>query len=295
MAMIQVNGTSLYYEDTGGAGTPIVFSHGLLWNTELFAPQIAVLKDRYRCIAYDHRGQGKSADGTGPAIDMDTVTDDAAALIEALGIGPVHFCGLSMGGIVGMRLAIGRPDLIRSLVLLDTTADPEPSKLKYKAMNIIARFFGMGSVVKAIMPALYGKTALTDPARVAERLAWQEQLADNRRSIWRAANGVLERKSLFGELGKIAAPTVVVVGDEDVATLPAQNERIAQAIDGARFVVIPRAGHGSTLEQPAAVTATIATFLDEQEAGLRGMAKAMSRQRPFPAPSRRANFGGAAA
>jgi pimeloyl-ACP methyl ester carboxylesterase len=188
MAMIHVNGTSLYYEDTGGVASPVVFSHGLLWNTELFAPQIAVLKDRYRCIAYDHRGQGKSADGTGRAVDMATVTDDAAALIEALGLGPVHFCGLSMGGIVGMRLAIDRPDLIRSLVLLDTTADPEPSKLKYKAMNVIVRLFGMGPVVKAIMPALFGKTALADPARAAERSAWQKQLAANRRSIWRSAD-----------------------------------------------------------------------------------------------------------
>jgi len=295
MAMIHVNGTSLYYEDTGGVASPVVFSHGLLWNTELFAPQIAVLKDRYRCIAYDHRGQGKSADGTGRAVDMATVTDDAAALIEALGLGPVHFCGLSMGGIVGMWLAIDRPDLIRSLVLLDTTADPEPSKLKYKAMNVIVRLFGMGPVVKAIMPALFGKTALADPARAAERSAWQKQLAANRRSIWRAVNGVLDRESLFGELDKIAAPTLVVVGDEDVGTLPAQNARIAQAIDGANFVIIPHAGHGSTLEQPAAVTAAIAAFLDEQDAGLRGMANAMSRQRASAPTSRQANVGGAAA
>jgi pimeloyl-ACP methyl ester carboxylesterase len=68
MATFHVNGTALFYEDTGGDAPPIVFSHGLFWNTELFAPQIAVLKDRFRCIAYDHRGQGKSADGYGHAI-----------------------------------------------------------------------------------------------------------------------------------------------------------------------------------------------------------------------------------
>jgi len=154
MATIHVNGTTLYYEDTGGDSPPIVFSHGLLWNTNLFASQIAVLKDRFRCVPYDHRGQGKSADGTGRAIDLDTLTRDAAALIEGLGLGPVHFCGLSLGGIVGMRLAIARPDLIRSLILLSTTADPEPSKLKYKVMNVIARLFGIGSVANAVMPAL---------------------------------------------------------------------------------------------------------------------------------------------
>jgi 3-oxoadipate enol-lactonase len=264
MPMIRANGTALYYEDTGGAGAPIVFSHGLLWNTTLFAPQIAVLKDRYRCIAYDHRGQGRSADDTGRAIAMETVTDDAAALIEALRLGPVHFCGLSMGGIVAMRLAINRPDLIRSLVLLGTSADPEPYKLKYQTINVIARFFGLGIGSKAILPALFGKTALTDPARVDERLEWQQQLASNRRSIWRAVNGVLERKSIYGELHKIAVPTLVAVGDEDMGMPPALAKRIAGAIAGAKFIVIPGVGHGSTLEQPAVVTAAIGAFLDAQ-------------------------------
>ena len=266
MPMIRANGTALYYEDTGGSGAPIVFSHGLLWNTTLFAPQIAVLKDRYRCIAYDHRGQGRSADDASHAIAMETVTDDAAALIEALGLGPVHFCGLSMGGIVAMRLAIDRPDLIRSLVLLDTTADPEPYKLKYKILNLRrSDFFGLGAVVTAIMPALHGKTALKDPARAEERLEWQQQLAANRRSIWRAAAGVFERKSIYAELGKIAVPTLVAVGDEDVGTPPAMAERIADAISGAKLIVVPGAGHGSTLEQPAVVTAAIGAFLDQQE------------------------------
>jgi 3-oxoadipate enol-lactonase len=265
MPMIRVNGAALYYEDTGGTGTPIVFSHGLLWNSSLFAPQIAVLKQRYRCIAYDHRGQGRSADDPADAISMATLTDDAAALIEALGLGPVHFCGLSLGGIVAMRLAVGRPDLVRSLVLLDTTADPEPNKLKYKILNVIVRLFGVQAVAKAIMPALHGKTALADPARADERLEWQARLSANRRSIWRAVNGVLARESIYPELGKIAAPTLVAVGEEDVGTPPAMSQRIAQAISGAKFRIIPQAGHGSTLEQPEAVTAAIAEFLDAQQ------------------------------
>jgi 3-oxoadipate enol-lactonase len=264
MPMIRANGTALYYEDTGGSGAPVVFSHGLLWNTALFAPQIAVLKNRYRCVAYDHRGQGRSADDIGRAISMETVTEDAAALIETLGLGPVHFCGLSMGGIVGMRLAIGRPDLVRSLVLLGATADPEPYKLKYKVMNVVTRFFGLGVVCDAVMPALYGKTSINDPARADERQGWKQQLVMNRKSIWRAANGVLERKSIYGELGKIAAPALVMVGDEDLGTPKAMSERIAGAIPRAKLMVIPGAGHGSTWEQPAIVTAAIGAFLDAQ-------------------------------
>ncbi len=265
MPMIRVNGTAIYYEDTGGTGAPIVFSHGLLWNTTIFAPQIAALKKHYRCIAYDHRGQGRSADGFGRSIDMETVTEDAAALVEKLGIGPVHFCGLSMGGIVGMRLAIGRPDLIRSLILLDTTADPEPYKLKYRMLNLFARYFGLGPAAKAVMPALYGKTTLQDPARTEECGHWRQQIAANRDSIWRAVNGVLERHSIHEQLREIAVPTLVVVGDEDVGTPPAMAERIARAIAGAKLIVVPGAGHCSTLEQPTIVNAAIGGFLAQQE------------------------------
>jgi 3-oxoadipate enol-lactonase len=269
MPMIRANGTALYYEDTGGSGAPVVFSHGLLWNSTLFAPQIAVLKNRYRCIAYDHRGQGRSADDIGRAISMETVTEDAVALIEKLDLGPVHFCGLSLGGIVGMRLAVGRPDLIRSLVLLDTTADAEPHKLKYKLMAVMARLFGVGFVAPAVMPALYGKTTLNDPARADERQQWTQQLIMNRRSIWRAANGVLERECIVGELGKITAPTLVMVGDEDTSTPKALADRIVSAITPAKLIVIPGAGHGATLEQPAIVTAAIGAFLDTQSGAVR--------------------------
>src|SRR5271155_2591937 len=102
--------------------------------------------------------------------------------------------------------------------LLGKTAAPEPSKLKYQILNLIVHHFGMKSVVGAIMPALYGKTALTDPARADDRLDWANQLAANRRSVWRAVNGVLARESIYEYLGRICAPTLVAVGDEDVAT-----------------------------------------------------------------------------
>ena len=95
MPTIEVNGTSLYYEDTGpgSTGETIVFSHGLLWGTEMFAPQIAALRGRYRCIAWDHRGQGRSAaDPNRQCIGIELVWQDAVALLDALGIRGVHFC-----------------------------------------------------------------------------------------------------------------------------------------------------------------------------------------------------------
>jgi 3-oxoadipate enol-lactonase len=262
MPMLHVNGTELYYEDTGGRDPAILFSHGLFWDTSLFEPQIAMLKSRYRCVAYDHRGQGRSADSGLRAIDMDTLFADAVALIDALDLTPVHVCGLSMGGFVAMRLAARRPDLVRSLLLLDTSADPEPRRnaLKYRLCNRFARRFG-GGVVDATMPIMFGRSALSDPARAAERDAWRRQLGSNRRSLWHAVNGVIERPSVYHELSRITAPTLVMVGEEDTVTVPAKAERIAAAIAGAKLVRIPRAGHIVTVEQPQAVTQAIGEFL----------------------------------
>lgn len=270
MPTARVNGTDLFYVDTGPAATgdTIVFSPGLLWDTSLFDAQVEALRGRYRCIAYDHRGQGRSAESPLRSIGMDLVAEDAAALIETLELAPVHFCGLSMGGFVGLRLAVRRPELLRSLMLLDTTARAErPENIrKYRALNFLSRWFGHGIVANRVMPILYGQSTLQDPGRAAERRRWRAQIVGNRRSIWRAVNGVIERPGVEDELSRITAPTLVMVGEEDVAQPPAEAERLRAAIVGAQLARIPGAGHSATVEQPDRVADALAAFLATLEA-----------------------------
>jgi 3-oxoadipate enol-lactonase len=263
MPLLAVNGTQLYYEDSGGTGEPVVFSHGLLWSTELFGPQVQALRGRYRCIAYDHRGQGRSAKPGGHSIPIETVYEDAVALIEKLGVGPCHFVGLSMGGFVGMRLAARRPELLRSLCLLETSAEPEPPQNapRYRAMATVARFLGVRLLANRVMPIMFGKSFLTDPARTQEREAWRRRLLQNERSIYRAVLGVVERPSVEAELGKVRVPTLVMVGAEDVATVPAKAERIHSLIAGSRLLRLPRGGHSSTVEEPELVNEALRAFL----------------------------------
>lgn len=264
MPTLDVNDTQLYYEDTGpgSTGETIVFSHGLLWCVELFAPQIAALRARYRCIAWDHRGQGKSASDHRSCIGIELVTQDAIALLAKLGTGPVHFAGLSMGGFVAMRVAARRPELVKKLILLETSSDPEPVEnvARYRMLSHVTRVFGSKIIAGRVAPIMLGKTFISDPARAAE-LAHYRTVMTARRDIWRAVNGVIDRAGIHDELPQIAAPTLVLVGDEDVATPPPKAERIAGAIRGARLVHIPRAGHSSTVESPAAVSAAIGEFL----------------------------------
>ncbi|HWU90148.1 MAG TPA: alpha/beta fold hydrolase [Kofleriaceae bacterium] len=264
MAMIDVNGTTLYYEDTGpgSTGETIVFSHGLLWGTELFAPQLAALRKRYRCIAWDHRGQGRSETDRRNTIGLELVWHDAARLLERLALGPVHFCGLSMGGFIAMRMAVFRPELIQSLILIETSADEEPQEnlARYRMLARVVKLLGPHVVQRRVLPIMLGKTILTDPARRAEVSRYSDLMA-RRDDIWRAVNGVIDRAPIRDELARITAPTLVIVGEEDVATPPEKAERIAAAISGSKLVRIPRAGHSSTVEEPGAVTAAIEGFL----------------------------------
>jgi len=266
MPNLEVNGTTLYYEDTGpgSTGETVVFSHGLLWGTELFEPQIAALRGRYRCIAWDHRGQGKSAeDPHRHCIGIELVWQDAVALLDALQVKGAHFVGLSMGGFVGMRVAARRPDLVKKLALLETSYEPEPTEnvKRYRLLTAIYKTIGPRLIQSRVAPIMLGKTIINDPARKGD-VAKFVKLMTRRRDVWRAINGVIDRAGIaHHELAQISAPTLVVVGDEDVATPHSKARQIAAAIRGARLVTIPRAGHSSTVEEPVAVTTALETFI----------------------------------
>jgi pimeloyl-ACP methyl ester carboxylesterase len=260
---LKVSGIDLHVEDSGGPGPAILFSHGLLWSTSMWRFQVAALRGRYRCIAYDHRGQGKS-EVTRSGYDMDTLAADAGALIEQLGAAPVHFVGLSMGGFVGMRVAARRPELVRSLVLVETASDAEPrrSALKYGAMSFLTRFLGTGPFVPAVMKIMFARPFREDPARAAlrEGLIGEIRGADLT-GLRRAVSGVVRREPVpAAELARIRAPTLVLSGDQDSAVVPARSRRTADQIPGARFVSIPRAGHTSSIEEPEAINRALLDF-----------------------------------
>lgn len=263
MAKIRINGAELYYEESGHGDETIVFSHGLLWSGRMYDKQVAHFKQRYRVITYDHRGQGQS-EVTESGYDMDSLYEDAAALIEALDAAPCHFVGLSMGGFVGMRVAARRPDIVKSLTLLETSADAEPSENvpKYNFLKLIWRWLGPMLIISPVMQIMFGQKFLNDPARSAERKQWADRLrANNRIGTTRAVQGVVDRQGVYDELKNITVPTLVIVGDQDVATVPAKSERIHGQINGSQMVVIPGAGHTSTVEEPQAIIQAMDTFL----------------------------------
>ncbi|HVO31190.1 MAG TPA: alpha/beta fold hydrolase [bacterium] len=266
MPDITVRGARLHYTDEGPA-TPrgtILFLHGLLWSGWMFGPQARALSSQWRCIRLDWRGQGKSEVPAG-GYDMETLTDEVVAVMDALKTGPCHVVGLSMGGFVAMRLGVRHPERVRSLSLLETSADSEPPENvpKYRRLAFVARWFGLRLVKTPVMKIMFGKTFLADPAREADRAeALRELLSLDVPGMIRALEGVITRAAVYDDLVKITAPTLVVVGEEDVATVPAKAERIAARIPGARLHKVPGAGHTSSWEQPARITELIRAHVE---------------------------------
>jgi pimeloyl-ACP methyl ester carboxylesterase len=260
MPTTPANGIDLNYEQSGSGPATIVFAHGLLMDLHLFDAQRAALSDRYRCIAYDHRGQGGSSPD-GP-FDMDTLTEDAVDLIRATGSEPCHFVGLSMGGFVGMRLAARYPDLVRSLVLLNTSARGEPfhRQLRFRAMQAFVRLFGPGPLVGQILPLMFGRSFRVDPGNAMLLERWRHHLKSLPRRIVGPVGGVLARAPVLDELAAIRCPTLVVVGDEDQTTPPAEAQRIAAGVRGARLVILPRCGHSSAVEAADQINRLLGEF-----------------------------------
>ncbi len=261
MATIKINGAEIYYEIHGHGPETMLFSHGLLFSGKMFKDQVDYFKARYKCVVYDHRGQGRS-EVTENGYDMDSVYEDAIALIRELNLGPCHVVGLSMGGFVAMRIAARSPELLKSLILLETSAEKEPNRIKYNVLKTITQVLGVSAVINKVMPIIFGSTFLNDPARKDLVQLWRNELLTNKKSIAKAVKGVVDRESVMNELDNIYIPTLVIVGDEDVATPPEKSKNIKLKIPQSRLAIIKGAGHSSVIEEPLQVIDVIEVFLN---------------------------------
>lgn len=261
MPQIKINGFGLFYTEQGSGDETIVFGHGLLMDNSMWnsvAPQFA---DRYRVICFDFRGQGNSED-PGRNFSIDSLVEDTAALIQAVSQQPVHYVGLSMGGMVGMPLAARHPKLVRSLVLLDTSAqaEPWPHKIKYAAMTLIVKLFGVKPLVPSMLPLMFGKSFLHDSLNRELVSHWKQKLLALKKTIVGPVSGVTKRRDVTQELVNIICPSLVLVGDEDQTTAVSCAENIAAHIAGSELEIIPKCGHSSALEKPEQVIALMKDF-----------------------------------
>lgn len=257
MDTARVNGREIAFEDSGGDGPVVLFSHGLLMNRTMFDPQVAALREDHRCVAWDQRGHG----GTpvdGPFTYWDSA-DDALALLDHLGVDDAVLVGMSQGGFVSLRAALRAPSRVRALVLIDTQAgveDPDAVPL-YEAMRDQWLAEGPAGVQDAVAAIIFGDGV--DPAPwFATWAAWPaEHLTLPLRTL-------VERDDLEDRLGEIAAPALVIHGERDAAIPVDRARRLATGLPGARpLVLVPGAGHAANLSHPDEVNAAVASFLGE--------------------------------
>jgi pimeloyl-ACP methyl ester carboxylesterase len=260
-----VNGAALYYEDAGSGDETVLFVPGLAWGARLFAAQIAALSARYRCVAFDPRGQGRS-EVTRGGYELDNLAVDIAALIEHLGPVPCHLVGHSLGASAAVRVAIRRPELVRSLALLNATADEDPlwDRILFRSLSHAVELFGMGVVSNRLVKTMFGKTFLRDPARAIDRDEARRQFVSNNRvGIARTVRGWLRSPAVLDELPRVSAPTLVSAGEEDTAVKPERSRQTADAIPRCRLLLLPRCGHSAPVEAPGAVTAALAELFED--------------------------------
>ncbi|MGH8105681.1 MAG: alpha/beta fold hydrolase, partial [Arenimonas sp.] len=192
MAIIKANGLDVFYTEQGAGDETIVFAHGLLMDTSMWDAVAPEFANHYRVICFDFRGQGQTSDpGHGHGYDIDTLVRDTAAFIQAISTKPVHYVGLSMGGMVGMPLAARYPELLRSLILLDTSAQAEPTKnkIKYALMTAVVKTFGVKALTSRTLPLMFGASTMKNPAMRELVNHWKRKLDDLKKSITGPVSG----------------------------------------------------------------------------------------------------------
>lgn len=262
MPFADVNGIRLHYEDSGSGPETIVFAHAGLFDRRMWEAQVEEFRDSYRCITYDHRGQGQSGVPPEVAIDHDVLAEDAAALIQHLSAAPCHFVGLSQGANVGVRLALRRPELLTSLVVLGLTVDQDERFVRrFTLLATLLRFVGPRLVLPRVMPVMFGKHFMDDAVRKEQRDLWRSRLQANQRAIHKTARGIAGRTPLADELSHVDVPTLVISGEEDEVSSPAKARAIHEQLPHSELVLVPRSGHMTALEQPRGVNDAIRAFL----------------------------------
>lgn len=258
MPIAEVNGQRLYYEDTGGLGPPVIFSHGLFMDHEMFAPQVEALKGRYRCITWDERGHAGTASDTLAPFSYYDSADDLAALLKHLGIERAVLAGMSQGGFLSLRCALTHPEVVRALILIDTQAsceDPERLKGHMQLANAWAAG-GLSDEIAGIVESII----LGDNWAGAEawKAKWRQIAPVN---LMGCMQTLASRDDVTGKLGGIKVPALVIHGDADAAIELSLAKALAAGLASAELVVVPGAGHAANLTHPETVNPAIERFL----------------------------------
>lgn len=258
MPFAQVNGQRIHYEDTGGNAPVILFSHGLLMDGSMFAPQVAALAGRWRCITWDERGHGQTATGQCAPFSYYDSADDAVALLRHLGVGNAVFAGMSQGGYLSLRAALRHPEAVRALVLIDTQALPEdPRKMAgHEALMKTWLEHGLSDAAATMIETIILGQGWAGAAEWHAK--WKRMQPGD---LLACFTTLASRDDISDAVARIPVPALVVHGEADQAITLDRAQAMAARLPHSVTVVVPGAGHASNLTHPQPVNAAMADFL----------------------------------
>jgi 3-oxoadipate enol-lactonase len=248
---------SIHYTLEGPAEAPLLLlSNSLGADLSMWDAQAAEFSKRYRVLRYDNRGHGQSTAPKAP-YSLEEVANDAALLLAHVGANQAHFCGLSLGGMVGMWLATHRPQFIQKLVLCNTSAMLGPRE-NWEARIAAVQQGGMQAVVKPVMERWFTDSFRTKSAAVVASIEehFLKVSVEGYVGCCTAIRDMDQRKAISA----INASTMVIAGTHDPSTPPAMGQFIAESIRGSRYVELP-AAHLSNIETASMFNDVVNYFL----------------------------------
>ena len=260
MPLHNVNGQWIYYEDTGGEGTPVVLAHGILMDHEMFAPQVRGRKPGCRMITWDARCHGQTETTNDPFTYWDSA-DDLTGLLDHLEVERAVIGGMSQGGFVSLRFALQHPERTAALVLMNTQAGAEdPDKVaSYQIMLDVWEMDGLTDYMAETIAAIILGNGW--PGREAWIAKWRQKPRSLLRPAFQALAG---RDDITSRLGEIKAPALVIHGTADAAIDLELAQRLCSDLANCQqLVAIEGAGHASNLTHPEPVNEAVIRFLGE--------------------------------
>lgn len=250
--------SQIYYEITG-EGPGLLLIHGLGSSSRDWEKQVPVFARKYQVITLDLRGHGQSSKPPGP-YSIRLFAKDTAALVRELGIQPLHIVGISMGGMVAFELAIHYPEIVRSLVIVNSYPEVRVETLKEHWLAwrrfLILELLGVRGTGVLLSRHLFPR-----PEQEELRALFVKRWAENDKRAYRESLRAIINWDVEAELGKINCPVLVVASDQDYMPLD-EKKAYAAKIAGAQLVVIENAHHAVTAECPEQFNAALGDFLD---------------------------------
>jgi 3-oxoadipate enol-lactonase len=263
---VESQGLRIHFEVTGRkSAPPVLMIQGLGASKHAWNLQRAALGLRWRTVALDNRGSGRSSRPIAP-FTLEDLADDALRVLDAAGVDDAHVVGASMGGVVAQILAVRNPERVRSLVLACTSCRQHPWREDLlREWSTTARGRGLLDVGRGAAQWVMGPRSFR---RAVPALGWLGPLAvlRPRDSFASQVDAILATDpSIADRLSEVTAPTLVVVGNQDILTPRGDSEELAERIPGAELVVISGAAHGLMVEHAGTFNSVLVDFLQAAE------------------------------